>query len=98
MFIAFNDDKDLTAKYIKSVTYHLHPTFKPSVIKVTEAPFLLSRVGWGWFDIPMDIEFQPWTKLPKMTLEHELCFENKGHTQSVLLEIDDEDEEQKDGE
>ena len=51
MFVAFNDNKDLTAKYIKSVTYHLHPTFTPSKIKVEEAPFLLSRVGWGYFEI-----------------------------------------------
>ena len=51
MFLCFNDNKDLTAKYIKSVTYHLHPTFKPSKIKVSEAPFLLSRIGWGWFTV-----------------------------------------------
>ena len=57
MFVAFNGATDLTAQYIKSVTYHLHPTFKPSVIKLTEAPFLLARVGWGYFEIDMDIEF-----------------------------------------
>ena len=80
MFVAFNDNKDLTAKYIKSVTYHLHPTFRVNKIKVSEAPFLLSRVGWGYFTIQMDIEFQAWTKQPVMRLEHELCFDNKGHT------------------
>ena len=80
MFIAFNDNRELTSKYIKSVTYHLHHTFKPNKIKVSEAPFLLSRVGWGIFDVEMDIEFQPWTKLGVMQLEHELCFTNKGHT------------------
>ena len=51
MFVAFNDNKDLTAKYIKSVTYHLHPTFRINKVKVSEAPFLLSRVGWGYFTI-----------------------------------------------
>ena len=89
MFMAFNDNTDLTSKYIKSVTYHLHPTFRPSKIKVTEAPFLLSRIGWGYFTITMDIEFQAWTKLPVLQLDHELSFNNKGHTQSILLEIDD---------
>ena len=35
MFITLNNEKvDETVKFIKSVTYHLHPTFKPSVIKV----------------------------------------------------------------
>ncbi len=57
MFMSLNNDPEATSKYIKSVTYHLHPTFRPNKIKVTEAPFLLSRVGWGYFDIEMDIEF-----------------------------------------
>mmetsp|Transcript_6771 Transcript_6771/g.8850 ORF Transcript_6771/g.8850 Transcript_6771/m.8850 type:complete len:99 (+) Transcript_6771:411-707(+) len=65
MFVALNTDKDQTAKFVKSVTYHLHPTFKPSVIKVTEAPFLLSRIGWGYFDVEMEIEFKEWTGLKK---------------------------------
>ena len=90
MFMAFNDDKDETNKFIKSVTYHLHPTFKPSVIKVTEAPFLLSRVGWGYFEVEMDVEFQEKIQLPIMQLTHMLCFENKGHTQSIILEIGDD--------
>ena len=51
MFVAFNDNKDETSRYIKSVTYHLHPTFRPNKIKLNEAPFLLSRVGWGYFEI-----------------------------------------------
>ena len=57
MFVCLNNDKEATQKIIKSVTYHLHPTFKPSVIKVDEAPFLLSRIGWGYFDVEMEIEF-----------------------------------------
>ena len=56
MFVSLNSPEE-TTRYIKSVTYHLHPTFKPSKIKVSEAPFLLSRIGWGLFDIEMDIEF-----------------------------------------
>ena len=80
MFVAFNDNKEETKRFIKSVTYHLHPTFTPSVIKVEEAPFLLSRLGWGWFTVEFEVEFHDWTKLGKIKMEHELCFENKGHT------------------
>ena len=57
MFMSLSNDVEESAKFIKSVTYHLHPTFKPSKIKVSEAPFLLSRLGWGYFEIEMDIEF-----------------------------------------
>ena len=80
MFVAFNDNKDETARYIKSVTYHLHPTFRPNKIKVSEAPFLLSRLGWGYFPVEFDVEFHEWTKLGTVKMEHMLSFDNKGHT------------------
>ena len=38
----------------------------------------------------MDIEFQEWTKLKVLRMEHMLSFENMGSTQSILLEIPDE--------
>ena len=78
MFVCLNNDKDATSKFIKQVTYHLHPTFKPAVITVTDPPFLLSRVGWGYFEITMVVEFQPWTGLGTKKLTHELSFEGKG--------------------
>lgn len=89
MFVSLQNPEE-TARYIKSVTYHLHPTFKPNKIKVTEPPFLLSRVGWGWFEVEMDLEFQESTGLGTKRLCHMLCFENKGKTQSVLLELSDD--------
>jgi transcription initiation factor IIF auxiliary subunit len=36
MFISLGADKEATGKFIESVTYHLHPTFKPSKITVSE--------------------------------------------------------------
>jgi transcription initiation factor IIF auxiliary subunit len=76
MFVALANDpnKDKVGKFVDSVTYHLHPTFKPSVIKVTEAPFLISRIGWGYFEIHMEIVFKKWTGIPKMELDHMLAF------------------------
>ena len=75
MFVSLNGNPDETKKYVKSVTYHLHPTFRPNKIKVEKAPFLLSRLGWGWFEIEMDIEFQPSTGLGTKRLKHMLDFE-----------------------
>ena len=89
MFITLNNESvDETSKFIKSVTYHLHPTFTPNKIKVEQAPFLLSRVGWGYFEITMDVEFTKVTGLGTRTLTHELCFENKGKTQSFMIDVD----------
>ena len=90
MFVSLNGNPEETQRYIKSVTYHLHPTFKPNKIKVSEAPFLLSRVGWGYFEIEMDIEFQPSTGLGVKQLCHMLDFNDKGNTQSILLEVSDD--------
>ena len=87
MFVSLNNNPEETQKYIKSVTYHLHPTFRVNKIKLTEAPFLLSRVGWGTFDIKIDIEFQDSTGLGTKRMNHGLTFEDKGLTQSILLEV-----------
>ena len=90
MFMTFNNDTNLTEKYIKSVTYHLVPGFRPRTIKVNKAPFILSRIGYGYFTVEFDIEFQPWTKLPKIEgMLHELSFEKKGETQNVMVEVDE---------
>ena len=88
MFLCLNNDHEQTQKYIKSVTYHLHPTFHVNKITLTQAPFLLARVGWGWFDIQMDVVFQEWTKIGKVRLEHTLCFDGKGKTHSFDQDID----------
>ncbi len=81
MFITLNNESvDETSKFIKSVTYHLHPTFNPNKIKVEQAPFLLSRIGWGYFEVTMDVEFTKITGLGTRTLTHELGFDDKGKT------------------
>ena len=60
---------------IKSVTYHLHPTYDISVVKVRKAPFILSRCAWGYFVVKIEIEFNQATNLPLKVLEYELCFD-----------------------
>jgi len=41
---------------VDSVTFHLHPDFKPKSVKITEPPFQLSRSGWGSFDVGVEIK------------------------------------------
>jgi transcription initiation factor IIF auxiliary subunit len=66
----------------------LHPTFKPSVIKVTESPFILSRLGWGYFEVHMEIVFKKWTKMPKMELDHMLSFDDSGAKAGFIIEVE----------
>jgi hypothetical protein len=52
-------------RFIESVTVQLHPTFSPSTVTLTEAPFQVRRVGWGTFGISAEIKFKPqWHRSP----------------------------------
>ena len=80
MFMSLNDNIEETGKYIKRVTYFLHPSFKPNKFVIEHAPFILSRVGWGFFSVQMVVEFQDHMNIPPMPLEHMLDFNGKGKT------------------
>jgi len=43
------------ASRIEHVTFHLHPTFAPASVRVAERPFQITRVGWGTFDIGIEV-------------------------------------------
>ena len=85
-----NGNAEESNAYIKSVTYHLHPTFKPAVVKVTQAPFLIARVGWGYFDIKVVVEYHPQYKLKNETFEHELNFNQPNTCRNVVVEVSPE--------
>lgn len=40
---------------ISSVTVQLHDSFKPSRVILSSAPFELKRIGWGTFDVNLEI-------------------------------------------
>ena len=84
-FVVANECKADTGSIVESVTFHLHKSFNQSKVVVTEAPFILSRIGWGYFDLVMEVEFKAWTGLEKRVLIHELHFKNKGKSQSLTV-------------
>ena len=90
MYISLAADKEQTGKFIESVTYHLHPTFNPAVIKVSQQPFILSRIGWGYFEVHIEVVFKAWTKLAKIELDHMLSFENGGAQGSFFIDVEKE--------
>ena len=57
MFVALSTGLQETARYIKSITYHLPTTLTNASIKVTEPPFMLERVSWEEFEVRMVVEF-----------------------------------------
>lgn len=75
---------------IKKVTFMLHPTFTPSTVYRTNAPFSLTRIGWGVFNIQIRVEFQDYLNLPKLSLDHFLSFSRNvtSSTKSILVNMD----------
>ena len=57
---------------IKSVTFHLHPTFRPKSVVVPSAPFQMRRLGWGTFAIHIEIMCVDGTR---HRVVHELSFD-----------------------
>ena len=53
-------------------------------------PFILSRIGWGYFEVHIEIEFKKWTKIPKMELDHMLSFEDGGKQGAFFIEAEKE--------
>ena len=58
-FFVFLKASEVPLKAVKSVTYHLHPTFKPPVVRVTSRSnnFGLTLTAWGQFTIGAEVHF-----------------------------------------
>ena len=76
--INVGDGKEHVSKYIQEVMYILHPTYAKSVIKITEPPFRITRLAWGYFDVTMKITFKRKFKIGTVDLVHNLKFNNGG--------------------
>jgi len=85
-FVRIENDTSaqVNTEYIKSVTFHLHPTFTPSVVVLNHPPFAIERTGWGWFNVKIVVSFQPKYQKPPLELFYPLCFEGNGN----LLHVD----------
>jgi len=63
---------------IEKVEFGLHPSFQPSKVTVSTAPWEIERVGWGFFVVNVTIHFLPSLKKQPCVFEHELFFQNGG--------------------
>lgn len=62
------------ANIVEQVKFVLHPTFSPSEIIVKQAPFEISRQGWGTFECKAEVTFKKETKMAPRLLKHVLNF------------------------
>lgn len=56
---------------------------------MAQYPYIVRRVGWGYFDIPIIVKFKKWTGLKPMKLEHELTFEEGGKSSAFVIELEE---------
>jgi len=62
------------SEVIDKVTFHLHPTFSPPSITVSEPPFEISRIGWGYFEVKVTVYWKNQNLQPSK-FRHMLSFE-----------------------
>ncbi|KAJ3366413.1 hypothetical protein GGF32_005415 [Allomyces javanicus] len=63
-FYVHADPPHLDAVLIDRVVVHLHPTFRPASVTLTAPPFELKRLGWGIFNIAVEIYWKPSIQTP----------------------------------
>ena len=95
MFVDIKNNKNLTTKYIRSVTFYLDSSYSPRGEKVSKAPFQISRFSSCPSKVEIEIEFQSWTKQIPVHKYHYLSFYGNGAegcTQNLMIAVDSEDD------
>ena len=84
--VFFKLPNDEIQKYVEKVEFVLHPSyFKPNEIVVKEAPFSVTREGWGVFNVPIKIFWKKWLQQEPTILQHYLSFFGFGETKTYSL-------------
>jgi len=89
MQLSINDGSECIGRFVESVVYELHPTYKVNIIKTSKAPFTLTRCAWGYFQVKMTIKFRREWNQPEVVLKHMLKFKEGGLSKSILLEVEE---------
>lgn len=79
----FANCENVSNENIRSVEFNLHPTFFPSRIVKTQAPFTVQRVGWGTFLVGVKITM--WDGF-EFNAQHYLKFESDPTTNGCSSE------------
>ena len=101
MRVKYPNEHPSIDKLVQHVEFTLHETFgKKAPVKVfptigakkttfgdqrKEGEVSITYRGWGTFELPIKITFKPEYKIPPLTVDHELSFDNKGEFKSVMV-------------
>lgn len=87
-YVKFANQGEDISKYIDKVTFVLHETFKDPIHEVTKAPFQVAGRGWGYFNIPITIEWNPKLKMEKTKFDYMLAFYGEGDVRTMEVVVD----------
>eukprot|EP00741_Cyanophora_paradoxa_P021175 tig00021339_g20438.t1 len=73
--------------YIARVDFLLHPTFRQRLVSLSDPPFVVQRVGWGYFSIPITVHFAPRWRMPPARYVHTLSFDGEGSLAEYEVEF-----------
>jgi transcription initiation factor IIF auxiliary subunit len=66
---------------IKSVAFHLHESFNPSVLVKTVPPFETTQSAYGFFVAEVEVNFY---RAPSQKFEHEINFAGGAYSEVVV--------------
>uniref|UniRef100_A0A6B2LJL4 Uncharacterized protein n=1 Tax=Arcella intermedia TaxID=1963864 RepID=A0A6B2LJL4_9EUKA len=89
LYLQMDKEGEDVGRYIDRIVVKLHPTFTPPVLEFKKPPFVVTRKGWGVFEIGITLYFQEATKKPPMDITWYLSFREGGRFKIVDLEFDD---------
>jgi len=69
---------------IDKVIFHLHESFNPPSVEVSQAPFEIEEVGWGVFDVKAEIHLKTGGVI---RTQHSLCFDGDGSVGTALVPV-----------
>lgn len=68
------DDGSDLAELVESVAFDLHPTFTPAKVQVSSAPFSITRIGWGTFEVGVTLQWKKHLGRKPSHFTHHLSF------------------------
>lgn len=83
MELRFDVQED--SQLVDKVVYNLHPTFADPQVTISEGPlFSLTRIGWGYFEVGVDVYLKDGQVFK---FSHELCFGQPESFRTVVLPL-----------
>ena len=81
-------DANLAAKYIKYVEFEVHPTYAGDhIIKKVNHPFVLQRLAWGYFNLPIKIYWTDIVDSTPLVIDHMLVFREEGSYANKIVKL-----------